>query len=313
MIGEILWTPPADLRESTEVGRYLNWLRDERDQEFGCYDALWRWSVTDLESFWASIWEFYGLRAHAPYERVLGARTMPGAEWFPGARLNYAEHMVGADGDEDRVAVIARSQTRAPISSSRSESCASRSHGPGWGCSAWASARATASSPTCRTSPRRSSPSSRRQASALSGRRARRSSARGAWSRGSRRSSRACCSRWAATAIATATSIGGRRWRRSGPGCRRSSTSCSFLTVRPRVPDAIELGHASRRGRAAGVRSGRVRSPAVRAVLLGHDRVAEGDRARPRRSADRAPQEPGDRLGPQARRPAPCGSRPRPG
>ena len=112
MIGEILWTPPADLRESTEVGRYLNWLRDERDQEFGCYDALWRWSVTDLESFWASIWEFYGLRAHAPYERVLGARTMPGAEWFPGARLNYAEHMVGADGDEDRVAVIARSQTR---------------------------------------------------------------------------------------------------------------------------------------------------------------------------------------------------------
>ena len=112
MIGEILWTPPADLRESTEVGRYLNWLRDERDQEFGSYDALWRWSVTDLESFWASIWEFYGLRAHAPYERVLGARTMPGAEWFPGARLNYAEHMVGADGDEDRVAVIARSQTR---------------------------------------------------------------------------------------------------------------------------------------------------------------------------------------------------------
>ena len=87
-------------------------MRDERDQEFCSYDALWRWSVTDLESFWASIWEFYGLRAHAPYERVLGARTMPGAKWFPGARLNYAEHMVGADGDEDRVAVIARSQTR---------------------------------------------------------------------------------------------------------------------------------------------------------------------------------------------------------
>ena len=78
MIGEILWTPPADLRESTEVGRYLNWLRDERDQEFGSYDALWRWSVDDLEGFWASIWEFYGLRAHAPYERVLGARDDAG-------------------------------------------------------------------------------------------------------------------------------------------------------------------------------------------------------------------------------------------
>jgi acetoacetyl-CoA synthetase len=112
MIGEILWTPPADLRESTEVGRYLNWLRDERGRDFGSYDELWRWSVGELEQFWASIWDFYGLRAHAPYERVLGERTMPGAEWFPGATLNYAEHMVGSDGDEDRVAIVARSQTR---------------------------------------------------------------------------------------------------------------------------------------------------------------------------------------------------------
>jgi len=112
MIGEILWTPPADLRESTEVGRYLNWLRDERGHDFGSYDELWRWSVGELEHFWASIWDFYGLRAHAPYERVLGGRTMPGAEWFPGATLNYAEHMVGSEGDEDRVAIVARSQTR---------------------------------------------------------------------------------------------------------------------------------------------------------------------------------------------------------
>ncbi len=112
MIGEILWTPPADLRDSTEIGRYLNWLRDECGHDFASYDELWRWSVSDLEQFWASIWEFFGLRARVPYERVLGARTMPGADWFPGARLNYAEHMVGADGDEDRVAVIARSQTR---------------------------------------------------------------------------------------------------------------------------------------------------------------------------------------------------------
>ena len=115
VIGDVLWTPPADVRETTEIGRYLNWLRDERGRDFADYDALLRWSVDDLEGFWGSVWDFFGVRAHAPYERVLGAREMPGAEWFPGARLNYAEHALGTDEDTDRVAVVARSQTREPI------------------------------------------------------------------------------------------------------------------------------------------------------------------------------------------------------
>jgi acetoacetyl-CoA synthetase len=112
MTGEILWTPPPDLLQTTEIGRYMSWLRDERGRDLATYEALWRWSVGDLEGFWASIWDFFGLRAHAPYERVLGSRTMPGADWFPGARLNYAEHLVGREEDRDRVAVVARSQTR---------------------------------------------------------------------------------------------------------------------------------------------------------------------------------------------------------
>jgi acetoacetyl-CoA synthetase len=115
MIGDILWTPPGDLRQSTEIGRFLNWLRDERGRDFASYDELWRWSVSDLEGFWGALWHFYGIRAHAPYERVLGARAMPGAQWFPGARLNYAEHLLGTDEDGDRLAVLARSQTRPPL------------------------------------------------------------------------------------------------------------------------------------------------------------------------------------------------------
>ena len=115
VIGDVLWTPPANVRETTEIGRYLNWLRDERGRDLADYDALWRWSVDDLEGFWGSVWDFFGVRAHAPYERVLAARQMPGAEWFPGARLNYAEHALGTDEDTDRVAVVARSQTREPI------------------------------------------------------------------------------------------------------------------------------------------------------------------------------------------------------
>ncbi len=114
MIGDILWTPPADWRDTTEIGRFVNWLRDERGREFGGFDDVYRWSVDDLEGFWGGLWDFYGIRA-TPYERVLGNRTMPGAEWFTGARLNYAEHLVGLEEDRNRVAVVARSQTRGPM------------------------------------------------------------------------------------------------------------------------------------------------------------------------------------------------------
>jgi acetoacetyl-CoA synthetase len=113
--GEVLWTPPSDLRQSTEIGRYLEWLQAERGLGFSSYEQLWRWSVEDLEGFWASIWDFFGIRAQTPYSRVLGAREMPGARWFVGSRLNYAEHLIGGEEDRDRVAVIARSQTRPPL------------------------------------------------------------------------------------------------------------------------------------------------------------------------------------------------------
>ncbi len=112
MIGEILWEPPADLRQSTQIGRFMEFAERRCDQRFAGYDDLWRWSVQDLEGFWGSIWDFFELRAHAPFERVLASREMPGAVWFPGARLNYAEHLVGRDEDTDSVAVIAHSQTR---------------------------------------------------------------------------------------------------------------------------------------------------------------------------------------------------------
>ena len=112
-IGSVLWTPPADVRETTQLGRYLDWLKEERGIDHAGYDELWRWSVDDLEGFWGSLWDFFEIRAHTPYERVLGSREMPGAEWFTGSRLNYAEHMVGREEDTDQVAVLARSQTRA--------------------------------------------------------------------------------------------------------------------------------------------------------------------------------------------------------
>ncbi|WP_433803808.1 acetoacetate--CoA ligase [Actinomycetospora sp. CA-084318] len=92
------------------MGAYLRHLASERGLEFDDYAALWRWSVAEPEAFWGSIWDFHGVRG--TYERVLGSSTMPGAEWFPGSQLNYAEHMLGTDEDTDRTAIVAHSQTR---------------------------------------------------------------------------------------------------------------------------------------------------------------------------------------------------------
>jgi acetoacetyl-CoA synthetase len=89
--GTLLWTPSAARVERSHLTRYLRWLA-ERGHRFDDYESLWRWSVADLDAFWSSIAEFCRVEFSTPSARVLGKRTMPGAEWFPGATLNYARH-----------------------------------------------------------------------------------------------------------------------------------------------------------------------------------------------------------------------------
>lgn len=110
--GDVVWTPPADVLSTSRVGEFLAWLARERSVEMTTHEELWRWSVTDLDGFWSAVWEFFEVRSHAAYDAVLASREMPGARWFPGALLNYAEHALGTDEDLDRVAVLGRSQTR---------------------------------------------------------------------------------------------------------------------------------------------------------------------------------------------------------
>jgi acetoacetyl-CoA synthetase len=114
--GRILWSPPRDQRQRTNMGRYMTWLEEEHGLQIGGWDDLWRFSVEDLEGFWASIWEFFDIQASEPYDEVLTTREMPGARWFTASRLNYVQHMMGTRDDDDRVAIVARSQTREPLS-----------------------------------------------------------------------------------------------------------------------------------------------------------------------------------------------------
>jgi acetoacetyl-CoA synthetase len=109
--GAVLWTPPPDVRERTRIGAYLAWLKETRGLDFADYDSLWSWSVTELEAFWQSVWDYFDVRSAGKPSAVLPERRMPGARWFPGATLNYAAHALAQAGKG--VAVVARSQTRA--------------------------------------------------------------------------------------------------------------------------------------------------------------------------------------------------------
>ncbi|MCB0047091.1 MAG: acetoacetate--CoA ligase [Caldilineaceae bacterium] len=97
--GSLLWQPSPEQIANANLTRYMNWLRAERGLDFADYLGLWQWSVDDIDGFWASIWDYFGVVASAPYTGVLGKRTMPGAEWFPGARLNYAENLLSKAAD----------------------------------------------------------------------------------------------------------------------------------------------------------------------------------------------------------------------
>ena len=92
--GDLLWTPTPGQIAATNIQAYQDWLKRERGLDFADYDALWRWSVTDIDAFWQSIWDYFGVQASAQPTAVLGKRSMPGADWFPGAKLNYAQHIM---------------------------------------------------------------------------------------------------------------------------------------------------------------------------------------------------------------------------
>lgn len=90
----LLWQPSPERIERARITDFQRAVGVE-----GSYDELWRWSVADVERFWASIWDYFDLEG--TYSKVLGCREMPGAEWFPGAELSYGAHIFRGRSDED--------------------------------------------------------------------------------------------------------------------------------------------------------------------------------------------------------------------
>lgn len=103
--GDLLWAPDADRIEHAQLTRFRSWLEKERNLCFPDYEALRRWSATEIEAFWGALWDYFGVMSTTPLESVLDCRAMPGARWFSGSSVNFAECLLRhvADGDPSRV------------------------------------------------------------------------------------------------------------------------------------------------------------------------------------------------------------------
>lgn len=104
-----LWTPSAAFQAGSHLTRYMDWLRREKGLDFDGYESLHRWSVTEVEAFWESIWNYFNVLSHTPWRAVLEGADMPEHQWFPGATLNFAEH-VFRQKTEDRPAILFQSE-----------------------------------------------------------------------------------------------------------------------------------------------------------------------------------------------------------
>lgn len=107
-VPEVLWRPDRERVSETAMARFREWLRTEREVDLPGYDALWRWSTIEIEAFWGSLADFLDVVFHDRPESVLDGRRMPGAHWFPGSTLNYAEHALrpGPGKSDDDLAVV---------------------------------------------------------------------------------------------------------------------------------------------------------------------------------------------------------------
>ena len=93
MQSEFIWTPSSARIANARITHYQQFLTASHGLKFANYEALWQWSITEIEAFWQSIWDFHQLESPTPYASVLAQRKMPGAKWFNGASVNFAHQV----------------------------------------------------------------------------------------------------------------------------------------------------------------------------------------------------------------------------
>jgi len=92
--GELLWTPGERFLTDSNIARFIHWLRDTRKLSISDYHSLWQWSVDDIAGFWGALWDYFEVHSPTPYTSVLDRPHMPGANWFRGSSVNFAQHLL---------------------------------------------------------------------------------------------------------------------------------------------------------------------------------------------------------------------------
>jgi acetoacetyl-CoA synthetase len=111
--GQVLWTPSEETRAAAQLTRFTDWLEAKAGLRFDGYRELHAWSVEQPQEFWSAVWRFFDICSDTPYEAVVGELVMPGAQWFKGARVNYAEHVLRAgEGRGQAPAILSLSEVR---------------------------------------------------------------------------------------------------------------------------------------------------------------------------------------------------------
>ena len=108
-MARVLWEPSEDVVDGANITAYARWLEKEKGVRAHGYQELWSWSVRELERFQDSVWQYFSVKASQPYAKVLESRVMPGAKWFPGSRLNFAENVFRGR-DPGRTALLAKTE-----------------------------------------------------------------------------------------------------------------------------------------------------------------------------------------------------------
>ena len=105
MVTAPLWEPPRDARSRSRMGRFLAQMEEHYGVSLATHEAAWAWSIDHLDEFWGQVVDQFGIRFLNAPTAVLASRELPGARWFPGATLNYAEAVLAAPGvsDEDPI------------------------------------------------------------------------------------------------------------------------------------------------------------------------------------------------------------------
>ena len=113
-MGKLLWKPSEERVKNSNMYRFLLFVNKRHQQTFTDYDSLYAWSVSHISEFWAAVWDFVGIKASRGYDRVVDDELkMPGAKWFPGARLNFAENLLRFR--DDSVALIFKGEDHPPV------------------------------------------------------------------------------------------------------------------------------------------------------------------------------------------------------